>query len=113
MISKSLVGIVLYLAFWLFYLLYLDASVCVRDRCLARACTTRHEEDNLYVTAELPEHEVLYHYPLTFRDNVEVLAPAYIRDGIRDEVCSILKNMKHDRGFHVMFAKLVLESENF
>lgn len=52
---------------------------------------TTDEEDNLYVTAELPEHEVLYHYLLTFGDNVEVLAPAYIRDGIRDKVCSILK----------------------
>lgn len=52
---------------------------------------TTDEEDNLYVTADLPDHEVLYHYLLTFGDNVEVLAPAYIRYGIKNKVCSILK----------------------
>lgn len=51
------------------------------------------QENNLYVTADLPDHEVLYHYLLTFGDNVEVLAPAYIRNGIRDKVCSILKKI--------------------
>lgn len=55
---------------------------------------TTDEEDNLYVTAELPEHEVLYHYLLTFGDNVEVLTPAHIRDGIKNKVCSILKKYK-------------------
>ena len=52
---------------------------------------TTDEENNLYVTADLPDHEVIYHYLLTFGNYVEVLAPAYIRNGIKDKVSSILK----------------------
>ncbi|ANU77588.1 MULTISPECIES: helix-turn-helix transcriptional regulator [Bacillota] len=52
---------------------------------------TTDEENNLYVTANLPDHEVIYHYLLTFGEHVEVLSPAHIRDGIKEKVCSILK----------------------
>lgn len=52
---------------------------------------TTDGENNLYVTTDLPDHEIIYHYLLTFGDNVEVLAPAYIRAGIKDKVCSILE----------------------
>lgn len=52
---------------------------------------TTDGENNLYVTADLPDHEVLYQYLLTFEDNVEVLAPVHIRDGIKNKVYSILK----------------------
>lgn len=55
---------------------------------------TTDQENNLYVTADLPDHEVLYHYLLTFGNNVEVLSPAHIRDGIKNKVCSILKKYK-------------------
>lgn len=47
--------------------------------------------NRLYVTADLPEHEVLYHYLLTFGDNVEVISLLHIRAGIKEKVCSILK----------------------
>lgn len=50
-----------------------------------------YDENNLYVTADLPDHEVIYHYLLTFGDDAEVLAPAYIRNGMKDKVNSILK----------------------
>lgn len=52
---------------------------------------TTDGENNLYVTADLPEHQVLYHYLLTFGDNVEVISPSHIRAGIKEKVCSILK----------------------
>lgn len=52
---------------------------------------TIDQENYLYVTTDLPDHEVIYHYLLTFGDNVEVLAPAHIRDGLKGKVCSILK----------------------
>jgi len=52
---------------------------------------TTDEENNLYVTANLPDHEVIYHYLLTFGEHVEVISPAHIRDGIKEKVCSILK----------------------
>jgi predicted DNA-binding transcriptional regulator YafY len=52
---------------------------------------TTDEENNLYVTTDLPDHEVIYHYLLTFGDNVEVLSPAHIRARVKDKVRSILK----------------------
>lgn len=52
---------------------------------------TTDGENNLYVTADLPDHQVLYHYLLTFGDNVEVISPSHIRAGIKEKVCSILK----------------------
>lgn len=52
---------------------------------------TTDGENNLYETADLPDHQVLYHYLLTFGDNVEVISPSHIRAGIKEKVCSILK----------------------
>ena len=75
---------------------------------------TTDEENNLYVTANLPDHEVIYHYLLTFGEHVEVLSPAHIRDGIKEKsMLHSKKNMKHDTGFQVLFVILVLETENF
>lgn len=52
---------------------------------------TTDEENNLYVTSNLPDHDVIYHYLLTFGEHVEVLSPSHIRAGIKEKVCSILK----------------------
>lgn len=52
---------------------------------------TTDQENNLYVTASLPDHDILYSYLFTFRENVEVLAPAYVREAVKDKLSSILK----------------------
>lgn len=52
---------------------------------------TTDQENNLYVTASLPDHDILYSYLFTFRENVEVLAPAYVREAVKDQLSSILK----------------------
>lgn len=49
-------------------------------------------KNNLYVTADLPDHEVLYHYLLTFGDNVEVISPPHIWAGIK-------KSMLHSKKY--------------
>lgn len=48
-------------------------------------------ENNLYVTTDLPDHEFIYQYLLTFGDTVEVLAPAHIREAVKEKAYSILK----------------------
>lgn len=52
---------------------------------------TTDQEDNLYVTASLPDHDILYSYLLAFGEYVEVLAPAYVREAVKDKLSSILK----------------------
>lgn len=52
---------------------------------------TTDQEGNLYVTASLPDHDILYSYLLTFGEYVEVLAPAYVREAVKDKLSSILK----------------------
>lgn len=52
---------------------------------------TTDQENNLYVTASLPDHDILYSYLLTFGEHVEVFAPAYVREAVKDKLSSILK----------------------
>lgn len=52
---------------------------------------TTDAENNLYVTTDLPDHELIYQYLLTFGDTVEVLAPAHIREAMKKKAYSILK----------------------
>lgn len=52
---------------------------------------TTDRENNLYVTTDLPDNEIIYSDLLTFGDNVEVLAPTHIRKAVKNKVCSILK----------------------
>lgn len=52
---------------------------------------TTDAENNLYVTADLPDHEFIYQYLLTFGNTVEVLAPAHIREAVKEKAYSILK----------------------
>lgn len=51
-------------------------------------------ENNLYVTANLPDNEIMYSYLLTFGDCVEVLTPKYVREGIMKKLNLILKKYK-------------------
>jgi predicted DNA-binding transcriptional regulator YafY len=55
---------------------------------------TADGENHLYVTAELPDHEILYSYLLTFGEYVEVLAPAHIRAGMKEKVRAISERYK-------------------
>lgn len=51
-------------------------------------------ENNLYVTDNLPDNEIMYSYLLTFGDCVEVLTPKYVREGIMKKLNLILKKYK-------------------
>lgn len=51
-------------------------------------------ENNLYVTTNLPDNEVMYSYLLTFGEYVEVLAPQYVRVGITEKMKLIMKKYK-------------------
>lgn len=51
-------------------------------------------ENNLYVTANLPDNEIMYSYLLTFGDSVEVLAPQYVREGLMEKLNLILEKYK-------------------
>lgn len=51
-------------------------------------------ENNLYVTASLPDNEIMYSYLLTFGDNVEILSPRYVRERIKEKLKLILKKYK-------------------
>lgn len=44
---------------------------------------TQDPQGDLYVQAELPEHERLYSYLLSFADQVEVLAPPSVREELK------------------------------
>ena len=52
------------------------------------------KENNLYVTAELPDNEIMYCYLFTFLDNVEVLAPASVRETMKEKINAIVNNYK-------------------
>ena len=51
-------------------------------------------EHYLYVTAALPDNEIMYSYLLTFGDCVEVLAPKYVRTRIMEKLNLILEKYK-------------------
>ena len=55
---------------------------------------TTDRENNLYVTTNLPDNEIMYSYLLTFGEYVEVLAPQYVREGITEKLKLILKKYK-------------------
>lgn len=55
---------------------------------------TKDREDNLYVTVDLPDNEIMYSYLLTFGDHVEVLSPKYVREEIIKKLEMILKKYK-------------------
>lgn len=46
--------------------------------------------NNLYVTANLPNNEMMYSYLLTFGDGVEVLAPKFVREQMIEKLKLIL-----------------------
>ena len=52
---------------------------------------TTDQENNLYVTTNLPDNEIMYSYLLTFGDHVEVLSPSYVRESVKEKICAILK----------------------
>lgn len=49
------------------------------------------EENNLYVTASLPDHERMYSYLLTFGNFVEVLAPDFVRRQLTEKLKAMLE----------------------
>lgn len=49
-------------------------------------------ENNLYVTVNLPNNNIMYSYLLTFGSDVEVIAPEYVRQGIKEKLKLTLKN---------------------
>ncbi len=46
---------------------------------------------NLYVQTNLPDNDVLYSYLFSFADHVEVLAPANVREQIKEKLASMQK----------------------
>lgn len=55
---------------------------------------TTDRENNLYVTTNLPDNEIMYSYLLTFGNFVEVLSPKYVRTGIMEKLKLILEKYK-------------------
>lgn len=55
---------------------------------------TKDPEGNLYVSAELPAHEMLYSYILSFADGVEVMEPQQVRESIKKKLEEIYKKYR-------------------
>lgn len=55
---------------------------------------TKDPEGNLYVSAELPDHEMLYSYILSFADGVEVMEPQQVRESIKKKLEEIHKKYR-------------------
>lgn len=55
---------------------------------------TKDPEGNLYVSAELPDHEMLYSYILSFADGVEVMEPQQVRESIKKKLEEIYKKYR-------------------
>lgn len=52
---------------------------------------TEDQEGNLILSTELPDHEILYSYILSFAAGVEVLEPQAVREGIKKKLEEIQK----------------------
>lgn len=55
---------------------------------------TRDESGSLYVETDLPAHDGLYSYLLSFSDSVEVLGPQEVRDEMKRKVWNLQKKYK-------------------
>lgn len=52
---------------------------------------TDDKQGNLYVCIELPDNEMLFSYLLSFGNSVEVIAPDYVRERMKDKLLLMLK----------------------
>ena len=51
-------------------------------------------EGNLYVSADLPDNEVLFSYLLSFDDRVEILEPLHVREQLKEKLIFMLQKYK-------------------
>lgn len=52
---------------------------------------TDDKQGNLYVCIDLPDNEMLFSYLLSFGNSVEVIAPDYVRERMKDKLLLMLK----------------------
>ncbi|MGN7470142.1 helix-turn-helix transcriptional regulator [Brevibacillus sp. SAFN-007a] len=59
---------------------------------------TRHPDGSFTVVTSLPESKWLFHYILSFGDDMEVLAPQEVREAIKDKLHKMIRKYKNGQG---------------
>lgn len=52
---------------------------------------SKDNQGNLYVNIDLPDNETLFSYILSFRDNIEILEPDYLRHSMKEKLALMLE----------------------